>query len=702
MDEKLQQETAARLNTHANVASVAFVDPRTAKVSIRVEFAQDDRSSDVSSTGVRAVEDVLFVFDDDYPFAGISFRLRSDFPRDSPHVNPSENEVIPCVFEGKVSELLQQPKGILGVVDQLVDWLNKAAVGGLMNRDQGWEYMRVDRSLGSVYFPLTDLRKRFASRGELRCLEIYGCHVGDYYLGRFPDLTRESVSGDVGFRSACLFCVMDPDDVCDVYCPCAITTFKELQKYLKQQLKIDRRTFEQTLERSDHLCWGRQDLVVIAGVRRPYHLIGSDSKIEFLGFHVDVSNRDDGNRIRGSSKVEALALPEYATPELTRRLSGHGKEYMGRIIQLGCGSLGSKIAAHLARNGNAKFTLVDNAAFLPHNNARHACVSFWGEKKIDVVKRYLSRIGVEEIETQEDFRRMVLDARCSDVIIDSMATISGRNWLANCECAGHIVHTALYNHGKCGLLLIEGEDRLPRIDDLFLNVMRSRIPGVCGKECPIEFAADDFEDVNLGQGCSSYTTVLDDSTISLHAAGMSIRIQKCLEDGFPANGVCAFSKSDGEGSVKWESIAVGKTYVCEESRPDGFKVRVLACAIDDVREEQKRAGENETGGVLCAAVNEMTRTITVVACLPPPPDSKADGCSFMLGTAGVKDQIRQIQSASGNVLTSVGTWHTHPHGGSASLTDRKTYETLFTRRRFPTLCMIWKPDGTLEFLPDDK
>ena len=702
MDEELQEETIARLKTHQNVASVEFADPRTARVSIRVELAQDDQPKGVSFTGVNAVEEVTFAFDDDYPFAGISFRLRDDFPRNFPHINPSEKEVIPCVFEGKVSELLQQPKGILGVVDQLVDWLNKAAVGRLMNPDQGWEYMRTDRSLGSVYFPLTDLRKCFATKGALSCLDIFGYRVERMYLGRFPDFSRERVTGDAEHLSTCMLCVMDPKDVCDEYCPCAITTFKELQKYLKQQLKIAKRPFERILDKCNCRCRGRKDLVVIAGVRRPYHLIGTESKVEFLGFHVDVSERDDGNRIRGSSKVESLALPEYAAPGLMRRLSGHEKEYSGRIVQLGCGSLGSKIAVHLARNGNARFVLVDDAAFLPHNNARHACVSSCGWRKVEVVKRVLSHIGVGEVDAQEDFKRAVLDARGSDVVIDSMATISGRNWLANCECEGHIVHTALYNHGRIGLLLMEGSDRSPRIDDLFLSVMRSTLPGMRGVRCTVDFAADDFEVINLGQGCSSYTTVMDDSEISLHAAGMAIRIQKCLDEGFPENGMCVFSTYGGEGSVVWKSIAVGKTYVCGEDRPDGFRVRVLSNAIDDILEEQRKAGDNETGGVLCAAVNEFTRTITVVACLPPPPDSKADSCYFELEMAGVKEQVRSIQLVTGNCLTSVGTWHTHPHGGSASSIDRKTYESLFTRRKFPTLCMIWKSDGTLEFLPDDK
>lgn len=703
MDDRLREETIARLKTHQSVASVEFVDALVAKVVLRVQLAQDDISKGVSFTGVRSQEEVTFIFDEDYPCSAVSLRLRRDFPRDFPHINPSEKDVIPCVFEGKVSELLQQPKGLLGLVDQIVSWLNKAAVGGLMNPDQGWEYMRTDRSLGSVNFALSNFQARYSRSGCLEFIKI--SKIGkssNPYFGMCPDFTSGAHAIEGLPTTPCVFYVAPVSSVGDRYCPFAIDTYKQLKRFLRDYVQAQPKAIRDIDSYCNTIDEGQNDLVFIVGVRRPYHLIGTDYKIEFLGFHVDISTRNDtGKGIESVSKVSSLSLPEVASAKLLKRLSGHEHECAGRIIQLGCGSLGSKIVSHLARNGNSRFLLVDNATYYPHNNARHVCASFFNDAKTSMLQRHVIDLGVNA-EVESDYKRAALSARTRDLIVDSLASICARNWLAVADVGCRIIHTAMYNRGKVGLCLLEGADRNPRIDDLFATVMRSTVKPIAGVECPIEFAAKDFESVGLGQGCSSYTTVMDDALISLHAAGMARKIQGCIDTEFPEDGRCSFSVCEDGCSVDWNELRVGKTFVCETVRLDGYQVRVLSCAIEDVEKEQEKAGEDETGGLLCASVNESTRTITVVACLPPPPDSRSGPCYFELGQDGVKDQIRQLQTVTGNCLTSVGTWHTHPHGGSASSTDRRTYDKLFKYRKFPTLCLIWKSDGTLEFLPDER
>lgn len=702
MDERLREETIIRLKTHQSVASAEFVGPLVAKLVIRVQLAQDDILKGVSFTGVRSLEEVTLIFDEDYPCSAVSLRLRSDFPRDFPHINPSEKDVVPCVFEGKVSELLQQPTGILGLVDQIVLWLNKAAVGGLMNPDQGWEYMRMDRLLGSIVFALSNFQDRYSSSGCLRFVEI--SKIGkssNPYFGICPDFTigAQALAGYT--VSPCVFYVAPVGSVGDRYCPFTIDTYKQLKRFLREYVHAQSKDIRTIDSHCNTIDKGQKDLVFIVGVRRPYHLIGTNSKLEFLGFHVDISKRNDtGMGIESVSKVSSLSLPEVASAKLMKRLSGHEHECSGRIIQLGCGSLGSKIVSHLARNGNSKFLLVDNAPYYPHNNARHACASFINDTKTSILQRHMFDMGVVA-EVDSDYKRTALSARTGDLIVDSLASICARNWLAAADISCRVVHTVMYNRGKVGLCLQEGEDRNPRIDDLFATVMRSTVKQIGGVECPIDFSAKDFESVGLGQGCSSFTTVMDDEIISLHAAGMARNIQNCFDTEFPENGRCMFSVCEDGCSIRWSELKVGKTHVCDEARPDGFRVRVLSCAIEDVKNEQEKAGENETGGLLCAAVNESTRTITVVACLPPPPDSKSGPCYFELGQEGVKDHVRQIEAVTGYCLTLVGTWHTHPCGGGASSTDRQTYGKLFEKRKFPTLCMIWKSDGTLEFLPDD-
>jgi hypothetical protein len=56
--------------------------------------------------------------------------LRADFPLNLPHINPHrEGELVsPCLFEGSLDELLHR-FGLDAIVDQLIDWLHKAAAG---------------------------------------------------------------------------------------------------------------------------------------------------------------------------------------------------------------------------------------------------------------------------------------------------------------------------------------------------------------------------------------------------------------------------------------------------------------------------------------------------------------------------------------------------------------------------------------------
>lgn len=405
MDDRIREETIARLKTHQSVASAEFIDALVAKVVVRVQLAQDDISKGVSFTGVRAQEEVTFIFDEDYPCSTVSLRLRRDFPRGFPHINPSEKDVIPCVFEGKVSELLQQPKGILGLVDQIVSWLNKAAVGGLMNPDQGWEYMRTDRSLGSINFALSNFQARYARSGCLEFVKI--SKIGkssNPYFGICPDFTSGAHAIEGFPTTPCVFYVAPVSSVGDRYCPFAIDTYKQLKRFLHDYVRTQPKTIRAIDSYCNAIDKDQNDLVFIIGVRRPYHLIGTDYKIEFLGFHVDISTRNDtGKGIESVSKVSSLSLPEVASAKLLKRLSGHEHEFAGRIIQLGCGSLGSKIASHLARNGNSGFLLVDNATYYPHNNARHVCASFFNDTKTSMLQRHMIKLGANA-EVESDYK----------------------------------------------------------------------------------------------------------------------------------------------------------------------------------------------------------------------------------------------------------------------------------------------------------
>ena len=111
----------------------------------------------ITEIGVEEKEDVKFLFSSPFPLKAPTIQLRDNFPRCFPHINPSEKRVLPCIYEGDLSELLQQAGWMNEILNQLVDWLEKAASNDLLNYEQGWEPMRNDSVKGFIRYDIDDV-----------------------------------------------------------------------------------------------------------------------------------------------------------------------------------------------------------------------------------------------------------------------------------------------------------------------------------------------------------------------------------------------------------------------------------------------------------------------------------------------------------------------------------------------------------------
>src|SRR5439155_26024691 len=103
-------------------------------VSFRVEMPSVWHAKGVSPSGVRSEETVTLLFPSDYPLHAPAVLLRPDFPRSFPHILPGRatERPRPCLYEGSVHELLHQ-RGFYEVVNQLIEWLARAARGTLID-----------------------------------------------------------------------------------------------------------------------------------------------------------------------------------------------------------------------------------------------------------------------------------------------------------------------------------------------------------------------------------------------------------------------------------------------------------------------------------------------------------------------------------------------------------------------------------------
>ncbi|MEI6536412.1 MAG: hypothetical protein WCN98_13785, partial [Verrucomicrobiaceae bacterium] len=120
---------------------------KTGRVAVEIDMHVDLPNRYVllgtTPSGVRAVEPVTLLFPNAFPLQAPVALLRKDFDRSLAHVQPGTiaDRPVPCLFDGSLTELLQSG-GILGVVDQLAEWLNRAALGTLINPHHGWEPVR--------------------------------------------------------------------------------------------------------------------------------------------------------------------------------------------------------------------------------------------------------------------------------------------------------------------------------------------------------------------------------------------------------------------------------------------------------------------------------------------------------------------------------------------------------------------------------
>ena len=203
----------------------------------------------------------------------------------------------------------------------------------------------------------------------------------------------------------------------------------------------------------------------------------------------------------------------------------------GPIIHIGCGSVGSKIAIHLARCGHGPFKLIDKAAFSPHNVARHALIpipELPGQPKAAFLAEQIKMLrtdaeayntDVANLYHRSDNKKNVFpdDTR---LVIESTGSMAVREFLAALppsEPSWRVLHAALYQSGEIGLMAVEGLNRNPNVSDL---VVRFRDVGIDNEDIRSIFqtASDSISRQEVGQGCGSPTMVMPDTRVSLYAA----------------------------------------------------------------------------------------------------------------------------------------------------------------------------------------
>ncbi len=665
----------------------------------------------ISFTMVKDYEPVYFRFPANYPREAPTVLLRKDFPRNLPHINPgpADGHVAPCIYDGSLDDLLHLGRGLTEILDRVQDWLTKAASNSLINPNQGWEPIRYDSVEKWIIYDHSKLRGLVTDKAGSGFLFVDSFMGGIFTFYRLHDYTPKPLDSAYtsfvaqmdtktdkfqrGVRPL-LFCW--PDDRIEVseYFPETVNNLGELIEKSKMY-----GTYNKFWSEIQQL-WNRLgskstaiDVIAVHCVRRPLPLINQHTKLELLAYRVRAAFNFFGV-LDMKTPVEIVGHTHAVGPELLREMSGSRPAKMESIVQVGCGSLGSKIAMHLCRAGHGPFTLIDNKYMSEHNLARHALTKTAGNKA-ELLQKDIEIFNVRATAHTKSLQDYVAKNENrlferNNLVIDSTASINVREILASlpeAQNGSRIFQTGLYSEGKLGFITIEGNGRNPRIDDLHSMISDVAIDNKAVSKA-LMGEDDGFQRHSTGQGCGSYTMVMPDTKISLHSAAMAERAKKVYEGDIRDDGEILIGLMDDAGmSLRWEVSTLGRTLPVRLDNRD-WELRILAPAFESMAQEVEKWPSVETGGVLIGRLCLARKCAIVTRILEAPPDSARNCGLFVLGVEGLKGKIADILKSSG--LTYLGTWHSHLNGSRPSEIDKATLKKIAELRLgIPAFNLIW-------------
>lgn len=693
--------------------------PRGADVMFQfdLEFGARWRAQGESPTGVRSVEEVRLSFPADFPASPPEISLRPDFSREHPHIQPyllEGGRVVPCVIDAQMAEFLAAA-GYRRLAEQIMIWLMKAANDDLMSGAAGWEPARRDslqdflllneeviRKLGggpsghayyetSFWWLKTDVATRVfrgALTGRSKARDLF--RVAHDNQGCCPALIVWP-DGTVGNRKVCdRYLPDDVQNVGDLLERAEIFGLRERLKKVIPHLDQASRAHPQV----------KVPLIVLMLVKRPRNLINCDSDIEIQAYLIP-ELRPGGAFSNSDDEVRPLGLRGSVEPGVLRRMSG--TDPLPSWALLGAGSLGSKVALHLAREASPPCMIADPAMLSPHNAARHGLYPArmgdflgWLQGKADALANVLNGFGERPVVVPGDHRQ------CARVI-SGMHGSKRPEWLVNATASLHvredlsrrefedlpsIVEMALFGAGGIGYLSVEGQQRNPNSFELIAEFYHSvaNDPELSA----ILFGESQAARVALGQGCGSFTTVMSDARVSGLTAVMT-EVFGALEPDAAAS-VRILRKNETHG-LDVQTVAVPSFIRVPIEGLEGWYVSIPERINARICMDIERYPGAESGGVIVGHASMVARRIVVTDVVDAPSDSKRKASSFVLGTSGLEDRLSKIEAASSGVLRRLGTWHSHLGGAEPSAIDWEAAGLVAAGAEGPMVLLIKGSDG---------
>jgi len=687
------------------------------------------------ANGVQEFERIRLLLPSSYPLQAPIIRLRDDFTRDIPHLNPSWRQsakfVYPCIIDEPTDSFLRH-YGFREFIYRLQKWIDDVAFNSLASNDEYWEPMRRD---GLACFVTANRAKLLELIGDKEAGHVaLPMYVGQVlYESELPEifafvrgytpLTRTQLTTFLGencINDGLAFLLWGDGRIVNQYFPDTTNSIAALdsqaEKYGCTSVSKILASLNISLQKSK-----RKEVlffVVILAARRPKlvpNTIGTPNDnielIPYVGMMKPVLKSNIQGEV-STFEIENIVLPfgfrHAVDAELLQSVSGeHYSDTRSRITLLGCGSLGSKVAIYLAKGGFGNFKFYDNGRLSAHNLARMgvlAAPASLGMHKTEVLRDELRLLGYNETITSspsnviddllqpgglelEEHTKLLIDTTASPNVHDALC----RGSIAGADAK--ILQASFLAGGKIGFLSQEGACRNPDIEDLKTFFWRY---WAYADDHDHKIWPDNgfLQRLRIGEGCESLSMVMSDVDASLLSAGITHLAKQSLNDASAGdNGRLSFGVvGEDRCSVRWRHLVVEPSLCCP--RRENWDIRILEALAREISDASLAKGESETGGYLMGRINWSMRRITLAAQLPAPPDSVSSPSYFRLGTEGAREKLTTLYEKSRKSLLALGTWHSHPRGGGESVTDLKTVADI--AEGFcgsPAISLIWTPEG---------
>jgi hypothetical protein len=441
--------------------------------------------------------------------------------------------------------------------------------------------------------------------------------------------------------------------------------------------------------------------------RRPYAVTGSDSVVEICSYLIEVSTAADLEAPQ--TAVRLVAHRETVSTAVLRRTSGDdpaAPEHLWTL--LGCGSVGSKLALHMARTGRGPTILVDKDTLEPHNFARHAALPFNPDRqglfymtKTSALSGLMEKLGRRPtcyrsdalVFLVDDANRVKIAPPQTEMIINTTGSAVIREAYAHADWVDRprLVEACLLGAGKVGFVAIEGPKGNPNASDLMAeayNIIR-----VDRQLADTVFSAE-AEAIQVGQGCASVSFAMSDAQLSAITASMSTIVSAADRTGLPINGALHLGALGADGvSQSWSQSCIAPWIIVKPAVPTAPSARISSHVHAAIQADVANWPGVETGGVLVGRFSTIGNAFQVVDLIPAPPDSKRTLGEFLLGIEGLKAKIAQLIRASRGTLQVIGTWHSHLVASGPSGLDARTGALLASAQLSPLLLLIHTPAG---------